>query len=157
MAITLNLDPASAATLTRLRNLTNRLEKQEAKAESRDRELEMLKQITLHGWFFENSPDMLTVASLITGHFIRVSPSFTTILGWPEEHLLATPWINFVYPPDIPATMAATQRLNRDRKLRFKNRYLKNDGTWIEVEWRAQMSDVEPGICYAVGRPVDEP
>jgi PAS domain S-box-containing protein len=153
----IQLDPASAATLTRLRDLTNRLEKQEAKTQSRDKELEMLKQITLHGWFFENSPDLLTVASLLTGHFIRVSPSFTKMLGWPEEHLLATPWINFVYPPDIPATMAAAERLSKDGKLRFTNRYLKNDGTWIEIEWRCSLSNTETGIVFAVGRPVEEP
>ncbi len=155
MAI-LELDPASAATLSKLRDLTNRLEKQEARSKDKDRELDSLRQVTLHGWFFDHAPDLLAIVSIVTGHFLRVSPSFTDVLGWSEEELLRIPRIEFVHPDDLKTTLIAYEQLAKGGKYSWTSRYRKTDGTYVSIAWRAVLSATEPGLVYAVGRPAEE-
>ncbi len=54
---------------------------------------------------FELSADMLGTATL-DGYFTRLNPAWERILGWTREQLMAEPFISFVHPDDVEATLA---------------------------------------------------
>ena len=54
---------------------------------------------------FTESPDLMCIADL-EGRFLRVSPSWTELLGWSEQELLSRPFEWFVHPQDRSGTDA---------------------------------------------------
>jgi PAS domain S-box-containing protein len=57
--------------------------------------------------FFEMSIDLLCIAGL-DGFFKRLNPAWTETLGFSAEELKAKPWLSFVHPDDVEATVGAT-------------------------------------------------
>ncbi len=105
--------------------------------------------------FFQLSLDMLCVATL-QGFFKRVSPAFTSVLGWSAEELLATPFLEFVHPDDRVATISAMEGLRKGEQItRFENRYQVKTGGYRILEW-SSIPDVASGLIYAVARDVTE-
>ncbi len=105
------------------------------------------------GPFFELSVDPMAVAD-IEGRFLRINPAFPRVVGWSEAELLGRPYITFVHPDDVPATMAATAALASGRPVRgFENRYRHKDGSWRWLAWDTVVSD---GLVYAVARDVTQ-
>ncbi|HEX7719898.1 MAG TPA: PAS domain S-box protein, partial [Woeseiaceae bacterium] len=105
--------------------------------------------------FFEMSLDNVCVAGL-DGYFRRVSPSWTTTLGWSAEELMARPTIEFVYPDDREMTLAGRERLRSGATMGpLTNRYLCKDGSFRWFEWRS-VADTARGLVYAVARDVTE-
>lgn len=103
--------------------------------------------------FFELSVDLLCIADG-DGRFTRVNPSFTRVLGFSEEELLSTPFINFVHPEDRPATMDAVMQLASGQPVvEFRNRYRKREGGYCWLEWTAQPVK-ESATIYAIARDV---
>lgn len=103
--------------------------------------------------FFEQSLDMISVAST-SGYFTRVSPAFK-VLGYSEEELLTTPFIDLVHPDDIPATLAEVEKLSQGIKtLRFENRYRCKDGSYRWISWVS--SPDAGGVLYGTGRDITE-
>ncbi|MDD3643572.1 MAG: PAS domain S-box protein, partial [Candidatus Krumholzibacteria bacterium] len=99
------------------------------------------------------SLDMLCVAGF-DGYFKHVNPSWTRILGWGEEELLATPWIDFVHPDDRSRTIEAGERLYRGEPLvGFENRYRHLDGSYRWIEWNS-FSLPGQGLVFAVARDI---
>jgi PAS domain S-box-containing protein len=87
--------------------------------------------------FFSLSLDFLTVASQ-DGHFKRVSPASTELLGWTPEELTSRPWLDFVHPDDIEKTIREGEKLKAgQRVLDFENRYRHKDGSWRVLSWRS--------------------
>ncbi len=105
--------------------------------------------------FFRLSLDMLCVATL-QGFFKRVSPAFTSVLGWSAEELLVTPFLDFVHADDRAATILALEGLrNGERVANFENRYQVKAGGYRILEW-SSIPDVERGLIYAVARDITE-
>ncbi|MBW8911497.1 MAG: PAS domain-containing protein, partial [Sphingomonas sp.] len=50
--------------------------------------------------FFELCPDLLVVANVRNGLFVRVNPAACRILGWSEDELLQRPFLDVVHPDD---------------------------------------------------------
>lgn len=103
--------------------------------------------------FFDMSLDMLSTAG-VDGYFRRVSPAFR-ILGYTEQELTTTPFIDLVHPDDIAATLAEIEKLKLGIKtLRFENRYRCKDGTYRWISWVS--SPAPDGTLYGTGRDISE-
>ena len=58
---------------------------------------------------FELSLDMLGTSS--GGYFTELNPAWEQWLGWTREELMAVPFISFVHPDDLEATLARSASL----------------------------------------------
>ena len=105
--------------------------------------------------FFNLSPDLLCVASL-DGHFLRLNPAWTHVLGYQEAELRAAPFLDFVHPDDRAATVEATSTLTTGaRVINFENRYRARDGSYRWLQWSATPF-ADQGVIYAAARDVTE-
>ena len=104
---------------------------------------------------FALSLDLLCIAGL-DGYFKRVNPSFTRVLGWPPEELTTRPFLDFVHPEDLDATLREVQKLAAGQPtISFENRYRCADGSYRYLLWTSQ-PDRAAGLMYAVARDVTE-
>ncbi len=104
-----------------------------------------------HDVFFELSDDLLVTGGF-DGYFRRVNPAWTVALGWSAAELCERPWLDFVHPDDLAATVAAGEALAAGAILTsFSNRYRCRDGAYRRLEWQCVPS-VSLGLIYGVVR-----
>jgi len=97
------------------------------------------------------STDIMLVARF-DGTICAVNPAWTSLLGWSEEELLGTSFLELVHAEDRDATLAEAGRLSEGRTThRFENRYRRRDGSHVWISWIA-VPDAE--FIHAVGRDV---
>ncbi|RKK01498.1 response regulator [Pseudoroseomonas wenyumeiae] len=102
---------------------------------------------------WELSEDLLVVADY-EGHLLRVSPSWSRLLGMEEADLLAIPYARLMHPEDIGPVRTALQGMRRTgQAIRFENRLRDAQGGW---RWFAWTLSPEPGgeRLFGVGRDV---
>ena len=100
---------------------------------------------------WQASSDMLCVANL-DGYFVSLNPAWTTMLGWTDDEMRARPFLDFVHPDDVEATVAAAGGLARgEAQITFENRYRHRDGHYLWLSWNAVPRD---GLIYASVRDV---
>ncbi|MBX3450525.1 MAG: PAS domain S-box protein [Planctomycetaceae bacterium] len=105
--------------------------------------------------FFDLSIDLFCIANT-DGHFLRVNPNFSRVLGYSDHELLERPFLDFVHPDDLEATREVVATLASGQPIvRFRNRYLTARGDYIWLEWNARMGG-NNGVIFAVGRDVTE-
>ncbi len=105
--------------------------------------------------FFRLSLDMLCIAGF-DGWFKRLNPAWEETLGWSIEELLASPWLDFVHPDDVAATIAEGSRVgDGEATLAFENRYRCKSGEYRTLSWRAVPSSAD-GVIYATVRDVTQ-
>jgi len=104
---------------------------------------------------FMLSLDMICTAGF-DGYFRELNPSWERTLGWTRDELLGSPWLDFVHPEDIEATIAAGQQLMRGESVRgFANRYRCKDGAYRWISWNSY-PNLERRLIYVVARDVTE-
>ena len=82
------------------------------------------------------SEDLLVNADY-EGRLLRVSPSWTALLGHDEEALLTRPYAEIVHPDDFPVVMEALLDMRATGKpVRFEDRVKAADGTWRWIAWK---------------------
>ncbi|AWL07070.1 hybrid sensor histidine kinase/response regulator [Massilia oculi] len=97
------------------------------------------------------SKDIMLVADL-QGVLSAVNPAFTTILGWLESEVLATPLLDLVHPDDREPTTRQIEALRLGGQVyRFENRYRRKNGSWCNLSWTASPDDQ---YIHAVGRDI---
>jgi PAS domain S-box-containing protein len=103
---------------------------------------------------FAISNDLLGEANL-TGHFTRVNPAWTKLLGWSAEELTSRPYVELIHPDDLEPTIAAAGGLadGPSEVVNFENRYATRDGEWRWLLWSAR-SDRDR--IYVVGKDITE-
>jgi len=105
---------------------------------------------------FTLSLDLLCVGDL-RGNFRRVNPAFTRTLGLTSAELLARPFLEFIHPDDIPATLDAMAGLQAGKDvIRFENRYRCADGSYRWLSWQCPAPAPGSDLLYAVARDVTD-
>ncbi len=102
---------------------------------------------------FDLSLDIMCISS-IDGYFKRINPAFEQILGYTDGELLNQPFLDFVHPEDIDATIQEVQALGQGiPTIYFENRYRHKAGHYCWIAWTAYPI-AEKGLIYGVGRDV---
>ncbi|MCG8686079.1 MAG: PAS domain S-box protein, partial [Desulfobacterales bacterium] len=115
------------------------------------------KEYEIYSELFSLAPDLLCVADINTSKFLKVNPAFTSLLGFKEEQLLNTSFLDFVHPEDIEATISVVNdKLKPGEKvINFTNRYRCSDGTYCWLEWTSHPLP-KRGITFASARDITE-
>ena len=101
---------------------------------------------------FNLLPEMACIASS-SGYFTRVNDAWEKTLGYSQEELLATPYIDLIHPDDVASTREEIVRmLGGGVSKNFVNRYRAKDGSYHWLEWNS--TPVEENVLYAVARDI---
>ncbi len=104
---------------------------------------------------FNENLDFACIANP-NGFFEVVNKSFEKVLGYNEHELLNTSFIDFLHPEDIERTLKELKSLkDGNRTINFYNRYLKKDGNYLLLDWKANFNKVANKI-YAIARDITE-
>ncbi len=102
---------------------------------------------------FTLSPDMMYSAGE-DAYFKKVNPSFSKVLGYSEEELLARPMTDFILPEDRQATLEEMKKLAQgEMMLDFENRYRCKDGTIRLLSWHG-LTDQNNRLIYGTARDI---
>lgn len=102
---------------------------------------------------WELSEDLLVVADY-GRRLLRVSPSWSRLLGHDEAALLAQPYPDIIHPDDLDAVSAHLETLRSDgQPVRFENRIKAADGSWKWIAW-VLSADPNGEHLHGVGRDV---
>ncbi|HEU0282358.1 MAG TPA: PAS domain S-box protein [Gallionella sp.] len=105
--------------------------------------------------FFDLVPDMVCIAST-DGHFKKINRAWQTMLGYTEQEILATPFLDFIHPDDRDTTMKEVERqLAGKATIQFSNRYRCKDGSYKWLEWDATPA-VDNTLLFASARDITE-
>jgi PAS domain S-box-containing protein len=101
------------------------------------------------------STDLICAAGF-DGYFKEVNPAFEHVLGYRQDEMLMSPFIELVHPDDRALTQAAVATLAEGQTLAaFENRYRCKDGSWKWLLWNAS-SDPREQLIFAMARDVTE-
>ena len=106
--------------------------------------------------WFDQSTDLNCVAD-VDGNFLRVNGAFGELLGYKPSDILGTPYISYVHPDDVEATIALATQIaeGRTKVGEFENRYRAADGSYRWVRWTSS-TDHDRGLVYASARDVTQ-
>ncbi len=103
--------------------------------------------------FFAVSPDLLLIADYDC-HALKLSRSWTTVLGYQLEEIENQVLYDFVHPEDLAATRLAIGGIIANQEITiFTNRYRCKDGSYRFLEWRLQPF---AGKIFATARDITE-
>lgn len=103
--------------------------------------------------FFEQSVDLQSIANN-KGYFLKISPSWSELLGYTTAELCTQPFVNFVHPDDRNLTVDETHQLDEGNPtMKFENRYLKKNGEIVYLNWNSRKDEVN-GLFYSTARDV---
>jgi diguanylate cyclase (GGDEF)-like protein/PAS domain S-box-containing protein len=103
---------------------------------------------------FELSLDMLGTSR--NGYFTELNPAWEAWLGWTREELMAEPFISFVHPDDVDATIERSLVLHDPGStavVSFENRYRARDGSYRFLHWTTVAHD---GVLYFATKDVTD-
>lgn len=90
------------------------------------------------------------------GRFLYVSPAGREVFGRDPADMLGRSMLDFMHPEDHARTLAAASGVMAGQPLRnFHNRYLRADGTTVDLLWSARWFEDEQ-LRIAVARDVTE-
>ncbi|MGB3655473.1 MAG: PAS domain S-box protein, partial [Rivularia sp. (in: cyanobacteria)] len=117
-------------------------------------DLTQLKQVIQErDRFFNLSLDIMTIANL-EGYFTSVNPALERTLGLTSAEITTKPYLDFVHPDDIAATVAEAQKLSQGfNTIGFENRYRCKDGSYHWFSWNVSAFP-EQQVFYCVARDV---
>lgn len=97
------------------------------------------------------SKDIMLIADF-NATLTAVSPAFTSTLGWREQDVVGTSFLDLVHPDDVQPTIEQVSSLGSGAHVfRFENRYRRIDGTYCTLSWTA-VPDAQ--FIHAIGRDI---
>jgi PAS domain S-box-containing protein len=103
--------------------------------------------------FFNQSLDGLCIADY-DGYFVKVNPSFKSLLGYSEKELKSRLISSFIHPKDRETTAGHREKLLKNKPLtNFENRYITKSGEHIWLHWTS-IPVSKKGLIYAIARDV---
>jgi PAS domain S-box-containing protein len=97
------------------------------------------------------STDVMLVARF-DATITAVNPAWTSLLGWHEDELVGSAFMDLVHPNDQASTLAEVGNLSQGVPTqRFENRYQHKDGSYRWLSWIAVPDE---NFIHAVGRDV---
>lgn len=105
---------------------------------------------------FDNS-NVLSVIANFDGYFETISQNWARKFGYTEQEFLSKPFITFVHPDDVDATVSEARKLAETdiETIAFTNRYRQKDGAYRWLYWQACSDRVEQKI-YAISIDITE-
>ncbi|MDW3652487.1 MAG: PAS domain-containing protein [Bacteroidia bacterium] len=87
---------------------------------------------------FQHSLDPLCVAGF-DGFLKIINPAFTDTLGYSEEELLSSSFLNFIHPEDQEKTLIEVHRLidMQENSMDFVSRFRKKNEDYVYFQWNA--------------------
>lgn len=118
------------------------------------RETQELLEEYMH--FFNNSNDLCAICT-IDSEFKQLNAMVLSTLGYAEAEMIGKSFIDFVHPDDI---LFIVKEIEQSRKtetstINFSRRFLKKNGDYIWINWKAIMHP-DTGHIYAIGRDITE-
>ncbi len=96
-------------------------------------------------------PSLATVLDLMldavcvvdaTGHFVYVSAACESVFGYTPQEMVGRQMMELVAPEDRERTLqVASQVMAGQPSLHFENRYVRKDGTLVDIMWSARWSE----------------
>ncbi len=85
---------------------------------------------------------MLQASIDVTGSFTAAGPCWEQLLGWPEQELLATPFIARVHPDDLETVISAIHHLHSGgTQIQFACRLAGKDRSFTWISWQARLQN----------------
>ncbi|MEY2481661.1 MAG: hypothetical protein QOK24_189 [Verrucomicrobiota bacterium] len=133
--------------LLMVEDISERKQSERALLESR-RELE--NALHANQLIMDNSQDVICTIDA-DGRFLSVNAACEELWGYKASELVGRRYIDLVYPEDRAKTEAASEALLTSGKITdFVNRYVRKDGTMVDVLWSATWSAADKMIfCVA--------
>jgi PAS domain S-box-containing protein len=101
------------------------------------------------------SIDLLGAAGF-DGYLKLHNPAWNRTLGYADEELAETPYLEFVHPDDQDATRSVIERMAEgEATVEFVCRVRRKDGSWRHILWSGQGAP-EDGCFYVVGKDITE-
>ncbi len=129
-------------------DLELRRSQSELRALNADLERQVTERAHERSRTWQLSPDLLGVLNP-DGFFEKSNPAWQAVLGWSEEDLRTTRFLEFLHPDDLPKTEAAFEGLkNGIPVLQFENRYRAKSGGYRFLSWTA-VPEADKFYCSA--------
>jgi PAS domain S-box-containing protein len=101
------------------------------------------------------SIDLLGAAGF-DGYLKLHNPAWSKSLGYYDDELADTPYIEFIHPDDQDAARAVIERMaGGESTIEFVCRIRRKDGAWRHILWSGQGAP-EDGCFYIVGKDITE-
>jgi PAS domain S-box-containing protein len=117
---------------------------------------EKLRKVADENLRFFNNPVNLNAVVDFNANLIRISPSWTGMLGWTQEELLSKPLFHLIHPDDTDRSQEQLKSLSFQRAVHtFENRLACKDGSFRWLLW-AVAPDPDAKIVYASAIDISE-
>ena len=102
--------------------------------------------------FWQLIPSLLCICE--DGKFIKINPSWTSLLGYTADEIKKGDLYALVHPDDLKATQKSIKKLTSTGKLiNFINRVKHKDGTYVYLNWSCSYDKINNRI-YAIAQDV---
>lgn len=107
--------------------------------------------------FYSSAPDILAVIGS-EGQFVKVNPSFCSLLGYSAEEIKSKPSDYFLHPDDISDTSMENMSVKRSVRdeINFLNRYRTKSGVYRWISWSYSNTINLDNCFFAYGRDVTQ-
>ena len=141
------------------RKLTYEIKEKKRLQEGLEKELELKNKLLLveeqFNRFFQLSINLQLIAST-DGIIKQLNSAWKSILGYDNDDIINTSFLNLVHPNDLEATINEMSKLSKEENVYFfENRFIHKDGYYINLAWSATIDDSN-NLIYGTAQDLTE-